>query len=293
MAIAPIKKIVVPAAGFGARMLPATKCVPKELLAVGCRPVIHYIALEAAAAGASELIFVAREKNPPALRYLRRDRNLESQLASAGNKAAVSAILPPIPPMMKIKVVVQSRPRGLGDAILCARKIVGDSSFGVMLPDVILHPAIDGMPKLIRAFSKVGASAILVHPIPSADSRKYGIVDFASPSKKGGAKKLRGVVEKPPPSRAPSSFAITGRYVFTSAIFEMLAKTSPGKNNEIQLTDAIADLVKRESVFAIPHRATCYDCGSPSGLLEASLEFSLRDSKTAKAARDLINRLAK
>ncbi len=294
MAASRVRKIVIPIAGLGSRMLPATKCVSKELLTVVDRPVIHYIALEAAASGVRELIFVAREKNPSVLRYLRRHRALETRLAAAGDAAAVRRLVLPLPSGVRLRVTVQPRPRGLGDAVLWAREAVGRSPFGVMLPDVILYPAAQGMPRLVDCFDRLGESAILVHPVPGSEVQRYGIADFVPGRGKSGARQLRGVVEKPPPARAPSRFAVTGRYLFTPDVFDFLQQTVPGRNGEVQLTDAIAALAQRKSVWALTMKrgTSCYDCGTPFGLTAASMEFALRDPKTVQPARELIRRLS-
>jgi len=290
----PPGKIVIPVAGLGTRMLPATKSVSKELLAVGNRPVFHYIAAEAAAAGATELILVAATRSPAALYYLRRDPALENRLAERGNEDALAAVRAIPCRQTKISVVVQKRPLGLGDAVLRAREAVGDSPFGVMLPDVLLHPPEQGMPRLAAHFARNGGSAVLAHEVAAGEVRHYGIVDCGGAvPEAGGSCRLQGVVEKPAPERAPSRLAVTGRYVFTPAIFDTLRATAPGAGGEVQLSDAIHALAGKEPVHALTHRAACYDCGGKPGLFRAHMEFALRDPEFGAAARDCILDLAR
>lgn len=259
-----IPRVVIPAAGLGTRMRPATLAVDKELLTVVDRPIIDHIAMEAALAGVEELVLVCRESRPAVLGYL---------------QARSDAW----PGLSRFSVVVQERPLGLGDAVLQSRSVVGAAPFGVMLPDVLLYPPQAGMAALVQAFA--GNSLILVNPVPSAQLSAYGIADCDDTRE--GVLPVRGLVEKPEPDQAPSNLAVTGRYLFTPELFEWLARQGSGHNDEVQLTDAMTRL----ELGAVRFDGRCYDCGSRAGLVQAVLEYGLRDPQLAPILRTALSTL--
>lgn len=254
-------KAVIPAAGLGTRMRPATLAVDKELLTVVDRPVIDYVAAEAALAGIEELVLISRSVHPPVLEYL---------------EARADAW----PGLKRFSVLVQERPLGLGDAVLQSRKIVGDAPFGVMLPDVLLHPPEQGMAALKQAYAGMGL--ILVNPVPYAQVSAYGVADCAE--EHAPVMPVRQLVEKPLADEAPSNLALTGRYLFTPELFDCLAGLRPGHGSEVQLTDAMAGL----ALGAVRFTGRCYDCGSREGLAQAVLEYALRDSELRPGLRSLL-----
>lgn len=281
-----VEKIVIPCAGLGVRMLPATKAIPKELLTVVNRPLIHFVASEAAAAGARELIFVCRDARPPLLDYLRRDRELEARLTAMGKTDALRLVREATPEALALHVVVQEKPLGLGHAVLCARDRVEDAPFGIMLPDVLIRPETGGMPRLTSAWRQSGRSVLLVNPVAPAEVQKYGIVDCGGDEADiRPVRPIRAIVEKPPPAQAPSRLAVTGRYVCTPTVFDLLEEVAPDASGEIQLTGAIEGLLDREGADALIHAGKAYDCGNQVGLVRAVIGLALEDPETANAVR--------
>ena len=251
---------MIPAAGLGTRMRPATLAVDKELLTVVDRPVIDYVAAEAALAGVKELVLVCRGPRPPVLAYL---------------EARADAW----PGLERFSVIVQERPLGLGDAVLQGRQALGDEPFGVMLPDVLLHPPEQGMAALVQAYT--GTALVLVNPVPRAQVTAYGIADCVAGRM---PMPVRRLVEKPSVDEAPSNLAVTGRYLFTPELFDHLARLPPGRGGEIQLTDAMAGL----QLGAVRFDGRCHDCGNPEGLTQAVLAYALRDPRLEPGLRGVL-----
>jgi UTP--glucose-1-phosphate uridylyltransferase len=283
-----IKKAVIPAAGFGTRMLPAAKAVPKELLPVLDRPTIQYVVEECAAAGADDVLLVTSRDKKALEDHFDRSPELEARLA-AGGKQALLASVNELAGKVKVHSVRQAEQRGLGDAVYQAKRHVGNEPFLCLLGDAIFS---DGEPparQLIDAYRRVGTSVIGLEEVPAEKVSRYGIVGGASTG--DGLFKLDVLVEKPSPQSAPSRMAVAARYLLTPAIFECLEETRPGKGGEIQLTDALQLLLKREPIHGVVLRARRHDIGNPVDWLKTNLLFASRDAATWAALRPMIESL--
>ena len=287
-----LRKVVFPVAGLGTRFLPATKVVAKEMLPVLDKPLIQYAVDEAVDAGADTLIFVTNRYKHAIADYFDTAFELEQKLQQSGKNELLTLVQNVIPAHVRCVFVSQTEARGLGHAVLCARPVIGDEPFGVILPDDLIwtgsmksgnHGALRQMAEFAAAEN---ASAIAVEEVPHADTGKYGIVD-ATPINARAAL-IKHVVEKPKPEVAPSNLAIVGRYVLPGRIFELLEKTKPGAGGEIQLTDAIAALLAEQRVLAYRFEGTRFDCGSKLGLVKATLHFALEDPALAAATREFM-----
>jgi UTP--glucose-1-phosphate uridylyltransferase len=285
----PLRKVVFPVAGLGTRFLPASKVVAKEMLPVLDKPLIQYAVDEAVDAGADTLVFVTNRYKHAIADYFDVAYELEQKLERAGKQELLALVRNVIPKHVRCVFVTQSEALGLGHAVLCAKPVVGDEPFGVILPDDLIwtSPSQAGGAGALRQMAefaaKDNAGAIAVEEVPRADTQKYGIVD--AEEAEGRAARVRHVVEKPKPEVAPSNLAIVGRYVLPGRIFELLEKTTPGAGGEIQLTDAIAALLNEDKVYAYRFEGTRFDCGSKLGLVKATLHFALQDPALAEATR--------
>ena len=279
-----LRKVVFPVAGLGTRFLPATKVVAKEMLPVLDRPLIQYAVDEAVDAGAETLIFVTNRYKHSIADYFDSAYELEETLERAGKHELLAMVQGLLPSHVRCVYVTQEQALGLGHAVLCARAVVGDEPFGVILPDdLIVNP---GGPCVLRQMAEaapdVHAGVLAVEEVPRADTRKYGIVDVEP-----GGGRIRHMVEKPEPEQAPSSLAVVGRYVLPSRIFELLEQTTPGAGGEIQLTDAIAALLAETPVLAHRFTGTRFDCGNKKGMVRATLHFAAADPDLRGLIEDL------
>jgi UTP--glucose-1-phosphate uridylyltransferase len=287
-----IKKVVFPVAGLGTRFLPATKAVPKEMLPIVDRPLIQYAAEEAVAAGAEELIFVTRSGKQGIADHFDANYELENELAKSGKEELLRLAREVIPERVACVFVRQPQALGLGHAVLCARKVVGDHPFGVILPDDLIYgepsPCLQQMGE---QFAVDGNSLVAVEDVDPDDTDKYGIVDApCSPDGKQVAE-VQAIVEKPAPDVAPSTLGVVGRYILTPRIFDLLASTDAGSGGEIQLTDAISRLLTEQKVQAFRFGGIRYDCGTKLGYLKANVEYALRDRTLGSAFRDYLGQL--
>ncbi|TMG01985.1 MAG: UTP--glucose-1-phosphate uridylyltransferase [Chloroflexi bacterium] len=267
-----VRKAVILAAGYGTRLLPATKAVPKEMLPLVDRPVIHYIVEEALAAGLDQIIMVTNVSKTAIEGYFDRDFELESVLESGQKQALLAAVKKPAE--VSIVYVHQKERLGNGHAVTITRNVVGDEPFAVFFPDdVILHdvPAIG---QLIDVFQRFGHTVLAVQQVPREDVVQYGVIDPRALEAR--LHEVRGVVEKPPVDEAPSNLATVGRFVVTPEIFEVLAETPPGRSGEIWLMDAFDRLIARQPVYAYEYAGLRFDTGRPLGLLQASLHLALQ-----------------
>ena len=273
----PVSKAVFPVAGLGTRFLPATKASPKEMLNVVDKPLIQYAVEEAIAAGITEMIFVTGRSKRAIEDHFDKAYELEAELEAKNKHALLEIVRSVKPSHVDCVYVRQPEALGLGHAVLCAEKLVRDEPFAIILADDLL----DGQPPVLAQMLKVHeaehGSVIAVEKIDPAKSSSYGIVAGAEVSK--GIYRLNGIVEKPQPKDAPSNLAVVGRYVLSSSIFAHIRNLKPGAGGEIQLTDAIATLLKEEPVFAYEYDGVRYDCGSKLGYMKASVEFALRHSE--------------
>lgn len=274
-----ITKAVFPVAGFGTRFLPATKANPKEMLPVVDKPLIQYAVEEAIAAGITELIFVTNSSKRAIEDHFDSNFELEATLAERGKHELLNIVRGILPDGVSCAYIRQKSPQGLGHAVLCAKQLVVDEPFAVLLADDL----IDGgarpcLQQMVEKFTQTQASVIAVQKIASEETKKYGIVDVAA---KESFALMRGIVEKPSPEDAPSNLGVVGRYILTPQIFAMLESTHKGSGGEIQLTDAIAKLLKQESVHAYQFQGKRYDCGTKLGYLEATVAYALKHPELA------------
>jgi UTP--glucose-1-phosphate uridylyltransferase len=291
-----IRKAVIPAAGFGTRMLPAAKAVPKELLPVLDRPTIQYVVEEAAEAGIDDVLLVTSREKRSIEDHFDRSPELEQRLAAAG-KAALLASIDALAARVKVHSVRQPAQRGLGDAVNQARRHVGGDAFLCLLGDTIFSDAgagaADALParQLVEAHREFGGSVIGLEEVPAEKVSRYGVV--GGTVVREGVLRLDTLVEKPSPQDAPSRFAIAARYVLTPAVFDCLDATPPGKGGEIQLTDALRLLLKREPIHGVVLGAKRHDIGNPVDWLKTNLLFAARDPQTWAALRPLVESLAR
>lgn len=272
-----IRKAVFPVAGLGTRFLPATKASPKEMLPVVDKPLIQYAVEEAAAAGITEMIFITGRGKRSIEDHFDKAYELEAELSARGKTALLEAVKDVVPKGINCVYIRQAEPLGLGHAVLCARSVVGDEPFAVLLADDLMQPGDDGVPvlaQMVEQYGKHHSSVLAVQEVPREETSSYGIVS-SSPWGERTAR-VTGIVEKPQPELAPSTQAVVGRYVLSPLVFEHLANIKPGAGGEIQLTDALARLISDEPVLAYQFRGTRYDCGSKIGYLQATVELALR-----------------
>ena len=262
-----IRKAVIPAAGFGTRFLPITKIIPKELLPIGNKPAIQYVVQECVEAGLEEIILVCHPDKTSIADYFTPNKSLHTFLKSRG-KFQESQELKQIESLANFKVVYQKEPLGLGHAIGCARKAIGDEPFVVLLPDMILPPEQTGLTEMVQLFQKTGSWGLLLMPVSKEKTSSYGIVKGQKDKK--GIFWIQSAVEKPQPQDAPSNLAILGRYLFPPEIFEYIQRSEKGALGEIQVTDAINSLLKKKRGWGIVRKGGIFDVGVPAGLRHAS-----------------------
>ena len=270
-----IKKAVFPVAGLGTRFLPATKANPKEMMPVVDKPLIQYAAEEAIAAGVKELIFVTSSSKRAIEDHFDKNYELESELEKRNKKDMLDIVRGVLPVGVGCVYIRQPEALGLGHAVLCAKDVVGNSPFAVILADDL----IDGeggscLAQMSAQFEKHQSSILGIEKVSPDETEKYGIIESEGFDNHIG--KVKAIVEKPKPKDAPSNLGVVGRYILTPKIFEMLEKTEKGAGGEIQLTDAIAKLLQQETVMAYLFKGKRYDCGSKMGYLQATVEYALK-----------------
>ncbi len=273
-----VTKAVFPVAGLGTRFLPATKAIAKEMLPVVDKPLIQYAVEEAVAAGIDTMIFITSRSKNVIIDHFDKAHELESEL-EAKNKTELLAILKGIvPPNVSFVFIRQAEALGLGHAVNCARPVIGDEPFAVILPDDMVEDGSRGcMLQMVELFAEKQTSILGVERVNPADTGSYGIVKTPETSEKYA--KIDVIVEKPKPEVAPSNLAVVGRYILTPAIFDKIKNTGRGAGGEIQLTDAIADLMKDETVLAYEFEGKRYDCGAKLGFLVANVELALLNAE--------------
>lgn len=288
-------KVVIPVAGLGTRMLPATKAIPKEMLTIFDRPMIQYIVDECVAAGLKEIILVTHSSKSSIEDHFDTAFELEHTLEKRVKRQLLEEVRNITPEGVTIIHVRQGSALGLGHAVNCARPVVGDEPFAVVLPDVVLasHTADQtkyNLAGMIRRFEETGRSQILVSEVPDEEVVNYGIcaVDSKEDMASKGYAKINHIVEKPPVDQAPSNLSVVGRYVFTKDIWNLISRTPLGVGGEIQLTDAIDMLIEQQPVDAYLMSGRSFDCGSKIGYLEAFAELALTNSKYGKEAYDVL-----
>ena len=277
-----INKVVVPVAGLGTRMLPSTKTIPKEMLPISGKPIIQYIVEEASNCGFKEIIFVTQPDKYLVADYFDRNLKLETHLEKKMKKSNLKEIKNITKLGSKILLVDQEKPKGLGHAILCAKSLISNEPFAVMLPDMILDSKNKQNNLLLmkKNFEKSGVSSILLGKVKKTDVQNYGIVKFKKGNRKDIFFPLDGIIEKPSPKKAPSNLFVAGRYIFNNEIIRFLDKEKPDSNGEIQLTGAISKFLKTSnSINGLILDGDIYDCGNKLGYLIANLAFSFKDRK--------------
>jgi UTP--glucose-1-phosphate uridylyltransferase len=279
-----ITKAVFPVAGLGSRFLPATKASPKEMLPVVDKPLIQYAVEEAAAAGITDLVFVTGRNKRAIEDHFDLNPELEASLASKPELLKIAQSV--LPAGCRCIFIRQAEPLGLGHAVLCARPVVGDEPFAVLLADDLIDANPPTLARMTRRFETEGCSLLGVEEVPREQTGSYGIV--SPEDAKAEVTQSRGIVEKPAPKDAHSTLAVVGRYVLTPAIFDLLASARPGRGGEIQLTDAIAALLGRERVLAMGIGGKRYDCGSKLGYLKATVELGLKHAEIGKAFAEFL-----
>jgi UTP--glucose-1-phosphate uridylyltransferase len=280
-----IRKAVFPVAGLGTRFLPATKTVPKEMMPIVDKPLIQYAVDEAIEAGCDTLVFVTNRYKHAVADYFDKAYELEQKLEKAGKQEQLALVRSVLPPHVRAVFVTQAEALGLGHAVLCARPVVGDEPFAVILPDDLIwnRGGPGALSQMADLAERSGGSVIAVEEVPREQTGSYGVVD--APAFDGRSGRIRALVEKPAPEEAPSNLAVVGRYVLEPRVFELLETTRPGKGGEIQLTDAIAALAAERQVDAYHFHGTRFDCGSHLGLIEATIRFALDHEKLSEKAQ--------
>ncbi|MDK2776142.1 MAG: UTP--glucose-1-phosphate uridylyltransferase GalU [Pseudomonadota bacterium] len=292
-----VTKAVIPVAGLGTRMLPASKAIPKEMLTLADKPLIQYVVNECAAAGITEIILVTHSSKNAIENHFDTSFELESTLEVRVKRQLLDEVRSITPEGVTIMHVRQGQAKGLGHAVLCAQPLVGDAPFAVVLPDVLIDDSSanleeENLAAMVSLFDTTGASQILVEAVAADQVDKYGIVDLdGADIKPGESAPIKAMVEKPSVKSAPSNLAVVGRYVLPATIWQILRHTAPGAGNEIQLTDAIADLMKKEQVNAFYMTGKSHDCGGKLGYMKAFVEYSMRHEKEGKAFSEWLKTL--
>lgn len=288
-----IKKAVLPVAGLGTRFLPASKSIPKEMVTVVDRPAIEYVVREAVDAGVKQIIFVTHSAKVAIEDYFEHDFELETTLEQKQKYDLLKEITDILPKDVSIVSVRQPKPLGLGHAVLCAKSIIGDDDFAVLLPDVLVKnkSGKNDLTRMIERYEIVHAAQIMVEAIPEHLVDQYGIVDVSNPPAAGESIAMQGIVEKPAVGTAPSNLSVVGRYILPAKIMQLLEQTPRGAGNEIQLTDAIAKLQQTDMVEAYLMQGQTFDCGSKLGYLKAVLHYGVEHPQLGQAFKEMIAEL--
>lgn len=284
-----IRKAVLPVAGFGTRVLPATKSLPKEMLPVFDRPAVHWVVEEAMAAGIEHIVFVTGRNKSAIEDYFDRSYELEDTLRRGGKLAQLETLAQLLPEAGTRSFVRQQSPLGLGHAVWCARDVIGHEPFAVLLPDVLVQAEPSCLAQMVEAYGQVGGNVIAVDPIPPERVSSYGVI--AHGPRSGRLMPLTGMVEKPAREAAPSNLKITGRYILQPEIFDLLGTQERGAGGEIQLTDSMLRLLEVQPFHALEFAGREFDCGSRAGYAEAYLAYALADPDLGPEIRTMASRL--
>lgn len=282
----PVRKAVFPVAGLGTRFLPATKVMPKEMLPINDRPLIQHVFEEAREAGIEEFIFVTGRYKNMLEEHFDFQPELEQTLEARGKDDMLAKVRDSEMPAGKLFLTRQPRPLGLGHAVWCAAKLVGDEPFAIMLPDDIVNYKKGCLSQMIDAYNEHGGNVVAVKDVPREETSKYGILDIGE--EKGDTVSIKGLIEKPDPKDAPSTLSIIGRYILQPDIFEHLAIFEKGAGNEIQLTDAMAKLLGKQEFHGLRFKGEHFDCGSRLGFIAANLAYGLKDPEIGEGVQELL-----
>ena len=279
---APVRKAVFPVAGLGTRFLPATKVIPKEMLTVVDRPLIQHVVDEAREAGIEHFIFVTGRNKGAIEDHFDRQTELEQTLAARGKTSELDALARDLPAPGETSFTRQQEPLGLGHAVWCARELVGDEPFALLLPDVLVKSKGKGcLAQMLEAYGTYGGNIIAVEPVPDEELKNYGVVSVGQGD--GHVFPVDGMVEKPKPGSAPSNLAILGRYILQPEIFDVLSAKETGAGGEIQITDAMLKLLRTQVFHALKYDGRTFDCGSKLGFLLANVTYALDRPDIASA----------
>jgi UTP--glucose-1-phosphate uridylyltransferase len=278
-----VRKAVLPVAGFGTRVLPATKSIPKEMLPVFDRPALQYVVDEAMAAGIEHVVFVTGRNKGAIEDYFDAAYELEDSLRRKQKTALLAELAAVQPRAGSMSFVRQQAPLGLGHAIWCARDVIGNEPFAVMLPDMLMMAQPSCLRQMMTAYDHIGGNVIAVEETETPEM--YGVIDPEEGGREGRLIKMRGMVEKPPREKAPSNLFISGRYMLQPEIFDLLEAQDPGAGGEIQLTDSMVKLMESQDFHAFAYRGRSYDCGDKVGYLRAVAAFALKNETLGKEAR--------
>jgi UTP--glucose-1-phosphate uridylyltransferase len=288
----PIRKAVLPVAGLGTRFLPATKAIPKEMLTVVDRPVVQHVVDEARAAGIEHFVFVTGRNKGMIEDHFDNAYELEDTLSRRGKLKELDGLKADMLPAGGASFTRQQAPLGLGHAVWCARDIIGDEPFALLLPDMLHHTAGKGcLAEMIEAYNAHGGNHIAVAPVPDDQTHQYGIVGVKDRAAK--VSQITTMVEKPPKGTAPSNLHITGRYILQPAIFDLLSKQEKGAGGEIQLTDSMIKLAALEKFFAVRFDGAIYDTGSKIGFLSANVAYAMARPELAGDLKAEITKILK
>ncbi len=289
-AIKPVRKAVFPVAGLGTRFLPATKSMPKEMLPLVDRPLIQHAYEEAREAGIEEFIFVTGRHKEMLEEHFDYQPELMETLESRGKTDMIARVRRSEMPAGKLFLTRQPRALGLGHAVWCAKALVGNEPFAVILPDDVVLAEKGCMRQMVEFYEKMGGNMVSVMDVPREDTSKYGILDTGKDD--GKLAEIKGLVEKPKPEDAPSTLSIIGRYILQPEVFEYLDAFETGAGGEIQLTDAMAKLIGRQPFNGLRFDGTRYDCGSRIGFIQANLAYSVRDPEIGPQVRAAVKKMA-
>ncbi|MGF7162067.1 UTP--glucose-1-phosphate uridylyltransferase [Rhodoligotrophos appendicifer] len=285
-----LRKAVFPVAGLGTRFLPATKAVPKEMLTVVDRPVIQLAVEEAREAGIEHFVFVTGRNKAVIEDHFDKQFELETTLKTRGKTKELEMLISELPSAGQTSFTRQQEPLGLGHAVWCARELVRDEPFALLLPDMLIHAKPGCLAQMIDAYNSHGGNIIAVEEVPHEDVHRYGVVDVG-PVQASGAQKIKGMVEKPKREDAPSNLIISGRYILQPEIFAKLEIQKPGSGGEIQLTDAMLALMTDQEFHALKFKGKTYDCGDKIGFLAANVAYGLARADLGPAFRKALNEI--
>ena len=280
----PVRKAVFPVAGLGTRLLPATKSIPKEMLTIVDRPLIQYAVDEAREAGIEQLVFVTGRGKASLDDYF--DIGFELEATMRGRGKSLDALAPSQAGFGEIVSVRQQQPLGLGHAVWCAKSIVGDEPFAVLLPDDLMVPG--ALKQMVESYEKLGGNIVLTEEVPRERTASYGIITPGET--RDGAVEVKGLVEKPKPEDAPSDLGVIGRYILQPEVMQALNAQEPGAGGEVQLTDALAKLIGRQPFHAVTVDSVRHDCGDKTGFVLANVALGLADAEVGPRLRDFLSR---
>ena len=282
-----VRKAVFPVAGLGTRLLPATKSIPKEMITIVDRPLIQYAVDEAREAGIEQLIFVTGRGKSSLVDYF--DQAYELEATMRGKGKSLDILEPSNASFGEVVTVRQQQPLGLGHAVWCARHIVGDEPFAVLLPDELMHGSPNCLAQMVEAYDKVGGNIVAALEVPDSETHKYGVIDPGATD--GRLTEIRGLVEKPAPGTAPSNLMLPGRYILQPEVMRALDAKETGAGGEIQLTDAMAKLIGQQPFHAQTFRGDRHDCGDKAGFIQANIALALERPDLADSVRAFIRTL--